>query len=331
LGWIKFDKDLIDDPRVLRAAEALAERYTVSVERLHGPGFSAGSDLAETETVTLMRNAVTGALLTLWVYADTHIREGDLLPLSTVAIDRMVGIDGFCELVGPDWVQETNFGTFSILPGYCEKNGLISKEKRSTANAERQRRYRERLRNPVSNASSNANVTHNVTGLDQDQDLDQKKQKKRARQASPVSSSEEEEPVKLPDWLPTEHWKAWLDVRKKIKAPNTPRALKLSLDELERLKSQGYDPKAVLDQATVKGWKFPYPLKEGMPATEPAGKICDYCSAVSTGQVNGRRACEEHWQMAMDNVSPLKPRMDAMDQKPRMMLGVVAKPVAGRD
>jgi hypothetical protein len=327
LGWIKFDKDLIDDPRVLRAAEALAERYTVSVERVHGESFSTGSDLPENETVTLMRNAVTGALLTLWVYADTHIRDGDLLPISTMAIDRMVGIDGFCGLVGPDWVQETNYGTFSILPGYCEKNGLISKEKRSTANAERQRRYRERLRNPVSNAVSNAPVTRDVTGLDLDLDQDLKKQKKPARQGSP-SVSEKEEEVILPDWLPKEQWKAWLDVRKKIKAPNTPRALKLALAELERLKSQGYAPAAVLDQATVKGWKFPYPLKEGLPATEPAGKLCDYCTKVSVGNVNGRRSCDEHWNLAMDNVSPLAKLAEGL---PRRMLGVVAKPVAGRD
>lgn len=180
MGWIKFDKDLVDDPRILCAAEALAERYTVSVETSQGSGFAVGSDLQESTTVTLMRNAVTGALVTLWVYADTHIRDGDVLPISTALIDRMVGIDGFCELIGPTWVQETNYGTYSILPGYCAKNGLISKEKRKNSNAERQRRYRERhaiSSNAKSNAQRNAVTNADVTRLDQDLDQDLDKEK----------------------------------------------------------------------------------------------------------------------------------------------------------
>ena len=171
MAWIKFDKDLIDDPRVLKAAGALAERYEVSVTRLSGNGFSTGSDLPAAEVLSIMRNAVTGALVTLWVYADTHIRDGDELRLSVPDIDMMVGIDGFCELVGPSWVEETNHGGTVKLPGYCEKNGLLSREKRRTANAERQRRFREKHNEevtPLRNAD--------VTGLDQDLDLDIKKE-----------------------------------------------------------------------------------------------------------------------------------------------------------
>jgi uncharacterized phage protein (TIGR02220 family) len=176
VAWIKFDKDLVNDPRVLEAAEGLAERYSLSVERIKGPGFSTGSDLQDSERVAMMRNAVIGALVTLWVYADTHITEGDVLKISLASIDRMVGIDGFCSLLGPDWVQETNLGTWSVLPGYCEKNGLLSKEKRREANADRQRRYRERH-----NGERNAVTSNAVTRLDLDQDLDHKKKKDTVR------------------------------------------------------------------------------------------------------------------------------------------------------
>jgi hypothetical protein len=246
LAWIKFDKDLVDDPRVLRAAEGLAERYTISIERTRGAGFATGSDLENRDTVTIMRNAVTGALLTLWVYADTHIRDGDVLPISMDAIDRMVGIDGFCELVGPDWVQENNYGTFTVLPGYCNKNGLQSREKRKSDNADRQRRYRQK-HNGVSNASSNTVSNGHVTPLDQDLDQDIKKKKLSA--------------VALPDWLPAEAWKDWLEVRSKAKAPNTHRALTLALGELSALRDAGNDPVAVLERATVKGWRSLYAVK----------------------------------------------------------------------
>jgi uncharacterized phage protein (TIGR02220 family) len=172
VAWIKFDKDLVDDPRVLRAADALLERYTVSIERTKGEGFSVGTDLTEAEASRLWRNAVTGALVTLWVYADTHILDGDELRLSFDAIDRMVGIEGFCSLLGPEWIEETNYGCTVRLPGYCAKNGLLSKEKRRADNAERQRRYRERH-----NAERNGVTSNDVTRLDLDQDLDHKKKK----------------------------------------------------------------------------------------------------------------------------------------------------------
>jgi hypothetical protein len=250
LAWIKFDKDLVDDPRILTAAEALAERYTVSIESAKGEGFAIGSDLDSRDSVTLMRNAVTGALVTLWVYADTHIRDGDVLPISMDSIDRMVGINGFCELLGPDWVHETNYGVFTVLPGYCAKNGLQSKEKRRAENANRQRRYRQ-THNAVSNSSSNAVTNGRVTALDQDLDQDQKKKKLSA--------------VALPEWLPAEAWKDWLEVRTKAKAPNTNRALTLALGELTALRDAGNDPRAVLERATVKGWKSLYPVKSDQP------------------------------------------------------------------
>jgi hypothetical protein len=123
-----------------------------------------------------------------------------------------------------------------------------------------------------------------------------------------LSEKKPTEVVMLPDWLPSEPWKAWLEVRKGLGCKNTPRALNLALTELERLKSLGHDPAKVLDQSTLKSWKSVYPLKAEVLAmvAEPAAKLCDYCAKPSTGAVNGRRACAEHWHLAMDNERPAK-------------------------
>jgi hypothetical protein len=132
--------------------------------------------------------------------------------------------------------------------------------------------------------------------------------------ADAYADKNKEEVAVLPPWLPLEAWKAWLEVRRKNKAPNTPRALKLALGELELLRSQGYDPATVLDQSTLKGWKSLYPPKDGLLSEkkEPGGKICDYCEALASGSVSGRRACSEHWHMAMDNVAPMKAALQAV-------------------
>jgi uncharacterized protein YdaU (DUF1376 family) len=118
----------------------------------------------------------------------------------------------------------------------------------------------------------------------------------------------DEEVAVLPDWLPLEAWKPFLEMRRKKKIANGARALNMLLTELERLKSLGFDPAAVIDQSTLKGWTSFYPLKPELVSVsaEPKAKLCDYCPKIATGTVNGRRACAEHWQLAMDNERPAK-------------------------
>jgi uncharacterized protein YdaU (DUF1376 family) len=81
-------------------------------------------------------------------------------------------------------------------------------------------------------------------------------QKPKAKSQNQINKSA----VALPEWLPHEAWKDWLEVRSKAKAPNTHRALTLALGELSALRDAGNDPKAVLERATVKGWKSLYPV-----------------------------------------------------------------------
>lgn len=153
--------------------------------------------------------------------------------------------------------------------------------------------------------------THRVNG-NNPAGLQTETQVKAPNNQKPKANNQEpkkdEVAVRLPEWLPAEQWKAWLEVRSKAKAPNTPRALQLALTELTRLKSLGFEPAAVLDQSTLKGWKSVYPLKAEVVAlvAEPKGKICDYCAKPSTGAVNGRRACDGHWDRAMGNEVPAK-------------------------
>jgi hypothetical protein len=76
----------------------------------------------------------------------------------------------------------------------------------------------------------------------------------------------EDASVTLPAWVPEDAWNAWLEVRPKVKAPNTPRALALALRDLEKLRDEGNDPRAVLEAAVVKGWRGLFPVKSDQPA-----------------------------------------------------------------
>lgn len=69
--------------------------------------------------------------------------------------------------------------------------------------------------------------------------------------------------VDIPDWIPAEQWNAFLEMRRDQKKNPTPRAVSLLIGKLERLRSSGHDPGAVLDQSTLRNWTDVYAIKDG--------------------------------------------------------------------
>lgn len=183
-GWIKFWKDTNDDPRLVEASRRLADSYVFANRR---PG--GGADLSPGDALRFAGNALRGALAALWCYADEHIRNDDTLPISSHALDAMIGLDGFSGILPKDWIIVLDDGTVQ-LPGYCAKNQLIAKEKRASDNKARQARYRQRHRvgsNGVHNGAHVEIVTRNgaVTKcVDSDSDSDQDLDKKRSKNPS---------------------------------------------------------------------------------------------------------------------------------------------------
>jgi uncharacterized protein YdaU (DUF1376 family) len=64
-----------------------------------------------------------------------------------------------------------------------------------------------------------------------------------------------------PEWWPHEAWIGFVAMRKKIRAPLTPHATKLIVTRLSKLKADGEDPTAVLDQSTRNDWRDVYPVR----------------------------------------------------------------------
>lgn len=68
--------------------------------------------------------------------------------------------------------------------------------------------------------------------------------------------------IELPDWIPLDAWQGWLAMRKAKRAPPTARAIELAINELDKLRRDGHDPGAVLDQSTMKNWTGLFPMKD---------------------------------------------------------------------
>jgi len=59
----------------------------------------------------------------------------------------------------------------------------------------------------------------------------------------------------LPDWLLRESFDAFIEMRKKVKAPLTDKARDMLIGKLEEFRGKGYDPNLILNESTMNNWK----------------------------------------------------------------------------
>lgn len=165
-GWIKVEKELINDPRVLRMASRLSNADVTQLSR--------------------NRLVVIGAIVTLWAFADTHIRRDNTLDAGKDEIDALVGVAGFCEVMPPDWLKVLDSDRVQ-LPGFLAHNGIDAKKK---ALAQRRQQKHRNDDTPSSRNRNAPSVTSALPDQDQDQDQDLKSKNRSARKTAPQPPQE---------------------------------------------------------------------------------------------------------------------------------------------
>ena len=81
-------------------------------------------------------------------------------------------------------------------------------------------------------------------------------------------------PLDLPVWLPEPTWKAFSEMRGKMRAPLTPHASLLIFKKLARWMEAGQNPQEVLEQSIENGWKGIFEVrKENGNGRKPIGPI----------------------------------------------------------
>lgn len=152
--WIKMRTDLYRDPKVCLIAEALLDP---SGDLSKFVSQHLQCDMAVTRNV--MRNVTVGALVTVWgIMRLRGKRVGVDLVCSkaTVAIlDDIAELPGFGQaMASVGWVAETDEGV--VFPRFFDDYNVDPTDKKASSSAERQRRYRERVK-------ANSDVTSDVT------------------------------------------------------------------------------------------------------------------------------------------------------------------------
>jgi len=69
-------------------------------------------------------------------------------------------------------------------------------------------------------------------------------------------------PFVLPNWVPADAWRGWLDMRRTKGGKDTTYALNLAVEQLRKLADAGHPPGDVLDQSTLSRWTKLYALKD---------------------------------------------------------------------
>lgn len=93
----------------------------------------------------------------------------------------------------------------------------------------------------------------------------------------------------LPVWFPVDAWESFESHRKQLKAPMTDQARKLNITALKKLKEQGHDPQAVIEQSIRNGWKGLFELKTQTRGTATEARL-DRDTEETAADINNQSA-----------------------------------------
>lgn len=227
MSWIKFDSATPDKPEVWQIASEL------------------GID----------SDAVVGKLMRVWIWFDSHTENGNAPSVTKALLDRLVGVTGFCAAMkSAGWLDDD--GDNIALPNFEAHNGETAKKRALTAR--RVAKHKEK-----GNAQGNAAsvTTSGKPALPREEKEKNKDQEQDSLRSSSARDKRTPDDIAVPDWVPAVSWKAFVQHRKDIRKPLTANAAELAIAELEKLKAQGHEPAAVINQSIVSRWAGLFPLK----------------------------------------------------------------------
>lgn len=266
VDWIRMRTDLYRDPKVCVMAECLMAgdgdlaRYTSQISMRN-----------MTVTRNVMRNAVIGALLSVWgVMRHRGKRDGaDLVcgGISIHVIDDIADLPGFGDaMLSVGWVDQTDDGI--VFHRFFEEYNSEPSAAAASKGADRQRRYRERKKAECdAKRDATGDVTSDVTVTPREE----KRREEINTDSAIAESKARDKKTDLPDWVPRSEWSAYVEMRKRLKKPMTAKAAELAIAKLAEMAKQGHSPAAVLNQSTFNSWQGLFPIKqEGGNATGQA-------------------------------------------------------------
>lgn len=205
------------------------------------------------------------AAVTLWWAAWNQVPAASL-PNDDVALTRLADL-------GRD-VKSFRKIRAEALHGFelCDDGRLYHKQLAKWAIEAWDRRVKERQRKAnwrSKHAGQSGDVPGTRTGQQTGQDDGRRrdvpaegKREDRTGQDRELKKTKPSAPAALPGWVPPDLWSRFCEMRKAKKKPLTEFAETLAIKELERLRDEGNDPAAVLEQSIFRTWDGLFPVNE---------------------------------------------------------------------
>lgn len=182
-----------------------------------------------------------GLLVRFWVWLDRNLRDDSVTLLYAKTIDSVTHENGFCgALCAIGWAEMDEKTGIVTIKNIERHNGNPAKTRALTRDRNVTLRLRDRDANSVNREEKIRVTTKTPTPL-----------------VAP-----------LPEWLSAEVWSQFETHRIACKAKLTPRGRELALKTLGKLKAEGGDPLAIIEQSIERGWKGLFPV--GQPVAKVA-------------------------------------------------------------
>ena len=210
--WIKMRTDVYRDPKVTVIADQLLEA-SAPLAGYVSQNLQCGMSV----TRNVMRNAVVGALVSVWGVARREgRRDGDDLRIDNAAlgvIDDIADMIGFGEaMCASGWLVKAHSAL--VFPRFFEEYNVDPTTDAKAKNRERQRRFR----------AKKSNVTETLDNAPRREEKREEKSKEK-KPPSPFANL----PVELDTTDFREALADWVRHRKEIRKPLTPTSVKQQL------------------------------------------------------------------------------------------------------
>ena len=191
---------------------------------------------------------VVGRLLRVWGWFDQQTQNGNAHSVTGDVlkryIDALVGSQGFAATMqSVGWLNDDGMPNFDI------HNGKSSKKRALTNNRVKRSR----------NASS---VTEALPEK-------RREEVKDIARTAKVTQLPKQPPQPLPDWIPVDAWEKFVAMRKGMRAPLTSHGCDIAVQHLEKMRKEGHDIRAVLEQSVMRSWRGLFPPSDSGKGAQP--------------------------------------------------------------
>lgn len=214
-------------------------------------------------------------IMRLWAHCQN--RKGDVFEIPAAGLKALCQFPGLAQdledaLIAAEYIARD--GLTVTVTGWAEKNAsLLAAWENGNKGGRPKKNQKQTDGQPMENPDETHGLAMANPSLTQTKPIRVDKRREEEK-------TEDKAQAPLPDWLPMEAWTGFVEMRKRIRKPMTPRAQQLVLKALQDMQSKGLSVAQALDNSTRNSWVDVYAPKDAAAATVTAKPGSDEYAAL---------------------------------------------------